>query len=53
MPIGFSAARSIRPKAIIDMEPGLARRLLWFVLLWCAGVATLAVIAYAIRLAIG
>lgn len=28
------------------------RRLLWFVGLWLAGVATVAVVAYAIRLAI-
>lgn len=30
-----------------------ASRVLWFVALWCAGVATVGVIAYAIRLVIG
>ncbi len=35
------------------MAAGVARRLLWFVLLWCAGVASLFVVAYAIKLAIG
>lgn len=29
------------------------RRLLWFVGLWCAGVATVAAVSYGIRLAIG
>lgn len=30
-----------------------ARRLLWFAALWIAGVATVAVVAYGIRLVIG
>ena len=33
--------------------PGLGNRLLWFVGLWLASVLALAVIAYAIRLALG
>ena len=32
---------------------GLARRLGWFVGLWAAGVAALALVAYALRLVIG
>ncbi len=30
-----------------------ARRLLWFILLWCAGVMTVGVVAWVIRLALG
>ena len=37
--------RPVRP-------PGLASRLLWFAGLWIAGVAVVAVVAYAIRWAI-
>lgn len=33
-----------------EAKPRLTRRLLWFVGLWAASVAVLAVIAYAIRL---
>ncbi len=33
-------------------RPGLLRRIGWFVLLWLASVSALAVVAYAIRLAI-
>lgn len=29
------------------------RQLLWFIALWCAGVATLAMLAWGIRLALG
>jgi hypothetical protein len=31
----------------------IARRLLWFVGLWCAGVLSVAVVGYAIKLALG
>ncbi|RDC69701.1 DUF2474 family protein [Rhodovulum sp. 12E13] len=34
------------------MQPGKLRRIAWFVGLWLASVTTLAVVAYAIRLAI-
>lgn len=33
--------------------PGTTRRLLWFIALWCAGVATLGALAYILRLVIG
>lgn len=33
-------------------RPGVLRRIGWFVLLWLASVSALAVVAYAIRLAI-
>lgn len=29
------------------------RQLLWFIALWCTGVATLAILAWGIRLALG
>ena len=31
-------------------SPSLASRLMWFILLWAAGVATVACVAYLIRL---
>jgi len=34
------------------LNPGV-RRLLWFVVLWAAGVGTLAILAWGIRLALG
>ena len=57
MPIGFSTEKSILKKGIIDMsetskKPSTLKRGMWFVLIWCAGVATLAVVAYAIKWAI-
>lgn len=36
-----------------DGDNGRWRRLLWFGLFWCAGVVTVAVIAWLIRLALG
>jgi hypothetical protein len=57
MPIGFSAEKLILRKGIIDMtnaskEPSTLKRSMWFVGIWCAGVAVLAVVAYAIKWAI-
>jgi hypothetical protein len=33
----------------VNDEPPLRRRLLWFVVLWCASVAALGIVAWAIR----
>jgi hypothetical protein len=35
------------------MTPGRWRRLLWFVAIWAASVATLGIVAWLIRLVIG
>lgn len=36
-----------------DAAKSPTRRLVWFVLFWCAGVAAVGLLAYAIRLLIG
>jgi hypothetical protein len=38
-----------RPDARGKREPTLAARLLWFAILWLAGVATVALLALAVR----
>src|SRR3546814_16417597 len=55
MPIGSSAARSTRRRAIIEESSlrSLPRRLLWFVGLWAAGVLAVAAVGLLIKLALG
>lgn len=42
----------MRPPDRLDQPDGWGRRILWFIALWFAGVAVVAVIAYAIRWAL-
>jgi hypothetical protein len=37
----------------LKSETGTGRKLLWFIGLWCAGVATVTVVGLAIKLMIG
>jgi hypothetical protein len=39
-----------RPQASRETPPPLAQRLLWFVVLWLAGVGSLGLVAFGLRL---